>query len=229
MPKVDALSAGQQEIVQALMKEIGSMNLQEMVSKAVAEGARWGAREALREALRTLGQQLQNGNPGVSEVVQSAPPTAVANALVESVKPNGSRTGHAIELAAPRAAAAEEVEAKVAGAATNAKKAECPVPRCKEQGVRQYHNFCKKHYNSLSEAEIKRYRAKQALAKKPPNRLRVKCPVPDCRNPGVKPLKNFCQEHHKELPLPVRLELRDKQLSAHRKKRRDEQKAAQAG
>lgn len=225
MPKVDALSAGQQEIVQALMKEIGGMSLQEMVSKAVAEGTRWG----LREALRAVGLQLLDGDPGDTGAVESAPPTPVANALLEGAKPNGARTSHAIELAAPRAAAAEEVEAKVARVASNAKKADCPVPRCKEVGVRQYHNFCKKHYNALSEAEIKRYRAKQALAKTPPSRQRVKCPVPDCRNPGVKPLKNFCQEHHNNLPLATRLELRDKQLSAHRKKKRDEHKAAQAG
>jgi hypothetical protein len=227
MPKVDALSAGQQEIVQALMKEIGGMNLLEMVSRAVAEGTRLG----LREALRAVGQQLQNVNPGDAGVVESAPPNAVGKALIESAKPNGSRTGHAIGLAAPRAAAAEEeeMEAKVDGVATNAKKAECPVPRCKELGVRQYHNFCKKHYNKLSEAEIKSYRAKQALAKTPPPRNLVKCPVPECRNPGVKPLKNFCQEHHRDLSPAVKLELRDKQLSDHRKKRREEHKAAQAG
>ncbi len=219
MPKVDASSAGQQEIVEALMKEIGGMSLQEMVSKAVAEGARWGA----RESLRSLGQQLLNGNPGDAGALPSALATVVA------AKALGPRTSHAIELAIPRVAAGGDVGANVPGAASGTKRAECPVPRCKEPGVRQYHNFCRKHYNSLSEAEIKGYRAKQVVARKPPPRQLVKCPVPDCRNTGIRPLQNFCQEHYNGLPQGKRLELRNQQLSAHRKKKRDERKAAQAG
>jgi len=193
MSKVDASPAGQQEIVQALMKEIGGMSLQEMVSRAVAEGARWGA----RESLRTLGQQLLNGNPGKAVVAPAAPQTVVAaDKLPKNAKPERTK---------------------------------CPVPDCKEPGVRQYHNFCRKHYNSLSEAQIRELRAKQIQASKPPPRLVVKCPVPDCPNTGIRPLHNFCQEHFNSLPEGKRLSLRAKQLAAHRKMKKLEHEKAQAG
>jgi hypothetical protein len=179
-----ALSADQEEIVESLIKELGSgsVSLPDMLRKAVAEGARWGS----RESRRVLVQQVQEvlGEP----VAHEAPRTiAVANEPPKDAQKKPS---------------------------------ECPVPKCHVPGVRQFHNFCRKHYNSLPESKKKELRAKQLLARKPPAKQIVTCPVPNCTNTGIRTMHNFCQQHYSSLPEDKRTELRAKQLAAHRKERK---------
>lgn len=60
----------------------------------------------------------------------------------------------------------------------------------------------------------------------------VKCPVPDCTRPGIRPMNCFCQEHYNSLSPEKRKVLRERQLEARKRAKRDgvqEHKKAAAG
>jgi hypothetical protein len=225
-----ALSADQEKIVESLIKELGSgsVSLPDMLRKAVAEGALWGG----RESRRVLAQQVQAvlGEPVAHEAprtiaVASQPPTDAQKKLSAREAPRTIAVASQPPTDAQKKPSAHEAPRTIAVASqppTDAQKkpSECPVPRCHVPGVKQFHNFCRKHYNSLPESKKKELRAKQLLARKPPPRQIVICPVPNCTNTGIRTMHNFCWQHYNSLPEDNRKELRAKQLAAHRKERK---------